>query len=77
MEYLKRPEITWESFSIPDASFISDKAIEKLEVEAKYDGYLSRQESEISALQKLGGSLLDPAFNIDDLSSLSLEVIEK
>ncbi|MEI7440019.1 MAG: tRNA uridine-5-carboxymethylaminomethyl(34) synthesis enzyme MnmG [bacterium] len=77
MEYLKRPEITWESFSIPDASFISDKAIEKLEVEAKYDGYLSRQESEISALQKLGGSLLDPTFNIDDLSSLSLEVIEK
>lgn len=77
MEYLKRPEITWESFSIPDASFISDKAVEKLEVEAKYDGYLSRQESEISALQKLGGSLLDPAFNIDDLSSLSLEVIEK
>ncbi len=77
MEYLKRPEITWESFSVPDASFISDKAVEKLEVEAKYDGYLSRQESEISALQKLGGSLLDPAFNIDDLSSLSLEVIEK
>ncbi len=77
MEHLKRPEITWESFSVPDASFISDKAVEKLEVEAKYDGYLSRQESEISALQKLGRSLLDPAFNIDDLSSLSLEVIEK
>jgi tRNA uridine 5-carboxymethylaminomethyl modification enzyme len=77
MEHLKRPEINWESFSIPEASFISDKAVEKLEVEAKYDGYLSRQESEISALQKLGSSLLDPSFNIEELSSLSLEVIEK
>lgn len=77
MEYLKRPEVSWESFSIAEASFISDKAVEKLEVEAKYDGYLSRQESEISALQKLGASLLDPSFNIEELSSLSLEVIEK
>ncbi len=77
MEYLKRPEVSWESFSITEASFISDKAVEKLEVEAKYDGYLSRQESEISALQKLGASLLDPSFNIEELSSLSLEVIEK
>jgi tRNA uridine 5-carboxymethylaminomethyl modification enzyme len=77
MEYLKRPEISWESFSVPEASFISDKAVEKLEVEAKYDGYLSRQESEISALQKLSSSLLDPSFNIEELSSLSIEVIEK
>lgn len=77
MEYLKRPEISWESFFIPEAAFISDKAVEKLEVEAKYDGYLSRQESEISALQKLGSSYLDPSFNIEELSSLSLEVIEK
>lgn len=75
MEYLKRPEVTWESMAINLE--VSDRAIEILEVEAKYEGYLGRQELELSSLNKLKTWVLDPAFDIDSVPSLSKEVVEK
>ncbi|MEZ4813601.1 MAG: tRNA uridine-5-carboxymethylaminomethyl(34) synthesis enzyme MnmG [Bdellovibrionota bacterium] len=75
MEYLKRPEVTWESLG--QNISVSDRAVEILEVEAKYEGYLGRQELELSALAKLKASSLDPNFNIDLVPSLSREVVEK
>ncbi len=75
MEYLKRPEVTWESLEINTS--VTDRAIEILEVEAKYEGYLGRQELELKSLAKLKSWKLDPDFNIDGVHSLSSEVIEK
>lgn len=75
MEYLKRPEVTWET--LDHNLEASDRAIEVLEVEAKYEGYLGRQEMELSALNKLKSWDLDPSFDIDSVPSLSKEVVEK
>lgn len=75
MEYLKRPEVTWESLAINVE--VSDRAVEILEVEAKYEGYLGRQELELSSLNKLKSWVLDPAFDVDTVPSLSKEVVEK
>lgn len=75
MEYLRRPEITWEDLT--GLVSVSDRAIERLEVEAKYLGYLPRQVGEIAALKKLSSWVLDPEFNIDSLSSIPNEVIDK
>jgi tRNA uridine 5-carboxymethylaminomethyl modification enzyme len=75
MEYLKRPEVTWET--LEQNLDVSDRAIEILEVEAKYEGYLGRQELELSALNKLKSWELDPAVDIDTVPSLSKEVVEK
>lgn len=75
MEYLKRPEVTWET--LEQNIDVSDRTIEILEVEAKYEGYLGRQELELSALNKLKSWELDPAVDIDTVPSLSKEVVEK
>ncbi len=77
MEYLKRPSIRWEELSLPGIAHISDRSIESLEVEAKYDGYLSRQEAEISSLDKMANWFIDPKFKVEDVPSLSAEIIEK
>jgi tRNA uridine 5-carboxymethylaminomethyl modification enzyme len=79
MEYLKRPDVTWESLDheLLQTGSISDRAIESLEVEAKYEGYLGRQEKELLALSKLKAWRLDPAYDIDTIPSLSMEVVEK
>jgi tRNA uridine 5-carboxymethylaminomethyl modification enzyme len=77
MEYLKRPEVTWETLNEEDAHDISDRAIESLEIEAKYEGYLGRQERELKALARLKTWSIDHTCKLEDFPSLSKEVIEK
>jgi tRNA uridine 5-carboxymethylaminomethyl modification enzyme len=74
-EYLKRPEVTWDS--IVENLSISERAIERLEVEAKYSGYLQRQVLELKSLEALYLCKLNESFDISSIKSLSAEVIEK
>ena len=76
-EYLKRPEINWESLDLDLDESIPDLAIEKLEIEAKYAGYLQRQEKELLSLEKMKQWTLDSQIDISGLPSLSCEVLEK
>lgn len=76
-EYLKRPEHTWETIDVEMENPLSDLAIERAEIEAKYSGYLDRQRQELESLQKTKEWLLDPNVSLDAVPSLSLEVKEK
>jgi tRNA uridine 5-carboxymethylaminomethyl modification enzyme len=83
-ELLKRPELQWESFDLElpglgdgDLEFL-DLAIESLEIEAKYGGYLVRQQRELKALSEMR----EMRFTFNDGSilaaqGLSSEVKEK
>ena len=73
-EYLRRPEVKWEDL---DVTGVSDKAVERLEVESKYHGYLPRQLEEIAALKRFADWTIDPNFKIEALSSIPNEVVEK
>ena len=84
LEYLKRPEVSWEALDWGgeiDPAFLGedlDLAIESLEVKAKYGGYLVRQERELDGLSRLAGQLLRIDWGeLEAAPSLGAEVKEK
>jgi tRNA uridine 5-carboxymethylaminomethyl modification enzyme len=74
-EYLKRPEICWEDLSLIYEG--GETALEKIEVEAKYTGYLGRVEAELRELERVRMWQLDPSVDISLIPCISKEVAEK
>ena len=76
LDFLKRPEVTWQSAMDQfDSSIYSQSVLEKLEVDVKYAGYLKRQEVDIRQLRK--NDSLSIASGVDKIQGLSIEVKEK
>lgn len=80
-QILRRPEVAIEQLrelpegaSLPALSLV---ASETLEIEVKYDGYISMQKEEIARLHKLRELLLPKDFPYQEIDGLSLEVREK
>lgn len=78
-QLLKRPQITLESLKGFDGHIesLAPKALEQVEIEAHYDGYLSRQKAEIDAM-RLDEALEIPVdMDFSQVGGLSNEVVEK
>lgn len=77
-EYLKRPEITWETVASDMEGDFSDLAIERVEIQSKYSGYLHRQEAEVNELRAIQSWRLDwTNWDLSKVEGLSKEVHEK
>jgi tRNA uridine 5-carboxymethylaminomethyl modification enzyme len=76
-DYLKRPEVAWEDLSLEIDQRWEDRVLEKVEVKAKYDGYLHKQEQEIEQLRRVRSWTLDPTVSLKGVAGLSNESIEK
>lgn len=76
-EYLKRPEVSWETLDLPISSDWDDRSLEHVEIEAKYSGYLVKQENELREYQKLQSQELDLSIDLLSIPTLSKEVLEK
>jgi len=82
-ELLKRPELDWRAVEAIAAagglapSDASPEALERLEVEITYAGYLRRQESEAARMAKAEHVRLPEELAYQDIPGLSAEVIEK
>lgn len=82
-ELLKRPELDWravEAIAVAGGLLPSDaspEALERLEVEITYAGYLRRQESEAARMAKAEHVRLPDELAYRDIPGLSAEVIEK
>ena len=80
MELLKRPELSYHDLmSIPDLGpGVSDvKAAEQIEIQAKYAGYIVRQEEEIARSLRQETLKLPDRLNYADIIGLSAEVQQK
>ena len=75
-ELLKRPEINYDLVSSA-AEKIDPIVGEQLEIEAKYSGYIERQEDEIIRLKKHEDTAIPVNFNYSEVSGLSNEVVQK
>jgi tRNA uridine 5-carboxymethylaminomethyl modification enzyme len=77
-ELLKRPEVSWEAVAegntLPD---VPNEAIEAIEIQAKYSGYLQKQEKEIRELGLIRNKRIPIDFEIDAIPELSVEIKEK
>ena len=82
-ELLRRPELDWravEQVAIAGglaASCASPEALERLEIELCYEGYLRRQEADAAKLARADGVLVPPALDYRDIPGLSNEAVEK
>lgn len=79
-DLLRRPEVHYRDLvGITGLeSPLEDPEIEKqLEIQARYDGYIERQASEIERLEKSHGLVIPQGMDFSDVRGLSAEVTEK
>jgi tRNA uridine 5-carboxymethylaminomethyl modification enzyme len=77
-DLLKRPEINYKSIAeINGDPDVSDAVAEQIEIQTKYDGYISRQQDEIERLKKNEQTSLPIDFEYDAISGLSNELKHK
>lgn len=79
MDLMKRPQVTYENtaFVDPERPELSDHAIAQMEVQIKYEGYITKQEQQIEKFKKLEDKKLDHDFNYDEVEGLRIEARQK
>ena len=77
-DLLKRPEVTHKDISelTPELE-IDAKISEQVEIDAKYAGYISRQQDEIDRLRRHENTVIPEAFDYSKVSGLSNEIKQK
>lgn len=80
IELLRRPEVTYESLlSLPNTGeAVSDPAVaEQIEIHAKYQGYIDRQNIEIEKQKRNEETALPESIDFKTVKGLSNEVVQK
>ncbi len=80
LQLLKRPEISYSDISkLPNVALvdIDSKVAEQVEIQAKYSGYIQRQEEEVERNRRHEETALPEDIDYQDVRGLSTEVIEK
>ena len=78
-DFLKKPEVRYKNvleykkFKIS----LTDEEIRHIESEIKYEGYLKKQEKEISRIKKIDGEKIPGNTDYKEIPGLTREVIEK
>ena len=79
-ELLKRPELNYtiiNSLSQKPGQPVTVKVAEQVEIEAKYSGYIARQQDEVDKLQRHENTRIPKDFNYSNISGLSNEIKQK
>lgn len=78
-ELLKRPEIDYKSMAEIDKSRpgYSDDVIEQVEISLKYEGYIKRQEQQVSQFIKMERKWIPENIDYNDVYSLRIEAKQK
>lgn len=78
-ELLCRPELSYKMLEEIDGERkpLPAAVIEQVEIELKYEGYISRQKKQVDQYKKLEKKLIPQDIDYDDISSLRLEARQK
>lgn len=78
-ELLKRPEISYESFSEIDGEMpqLASHEIAQLEVQIKYEGYIGKQLAQIEKFKKLENKALPKEIDYMNIDGLRIEARQK
>ena len=76
---LRRPEVSWESLSFLDAGrqALDRDAVEQIETEVRYGGYIERQEDWVARAKGLDELCIPPGFEYRAVRGFSREVLER
>lgn len=75
-QLLKRPEYSYAQVA-KEGGHVSAKAAEQLEIAAKYEGYIAREQEKILQSARLESVRIPAALNYRELAALRLEAREK
>lgn len=77
-DLLKRPELKYADIaSLKGDVKVSDAVAEQIEIDAKYSGYISRQQEEINRLRTYENTRFPEGFDFNSVDGLSNEVKQK
>ncbi|MBQ3057533.1 MAG: tRNA uridine-5-carboxymethylaminomethyl(34) synthesis enzyme MnmG [Clostridia bacterium] len=78
-DLVKRPQLSYNDLAPfdKDRPVLSDAVSEKVETEIKYEGYISRQQAQISEMLRLENKLIPNDIDYGKITGLRLEAIEK
>jgi tRNA uridine 5-carboxymethylaminomethyl modification enzyme len=77
-DLLKRPELSYgDVASLKGEAISNDSAALQIEIDAKYSGYIDRQQDEISRLRAYENTLIPDDFDYSSVEGLSNEVKQK
>jgi len=80
-EWLRRPDTTWEKavtmFPELEEIQLSERAIQQLQIETQYAGYIRRQSAEIERLSKVESVRISGSFDFMSVTQLRHEAREK
>ena len=78
-DLVKRPQLSYNDLAPfdKDRPVLSDAVSEKVETEIKYEGYISRQQAQISEMLHLENKLIPNDIDYGKITGLRLEAIEK
>lgn len=77
-DLLKRPEITYADVAhLKGEGVLHPQVAEQIEIDAKYSGYISRQQEDIDRLRAYENTAIPAAFDYHQIEGLSNEVKQK
>lgn len=76
-DLLKRPELGYGDISTMNEEMIPGDVAEQVEIDAKYAGYIDRQQEEIERMQRQENTPIPADFDYDSVKGLSNEVKQK
>ena len=78
LDLLKRPELDYERIAGATEFHVGDQDVaEQVQIGAKYEGYIARQQEEIEKLRRNENTLLPEDLDFNDVNGLSNEVKQK
>ncbi|MBF0778307.1 tRNA uridine-5-carboxymethylaminomethyl(34) synthesis enzyme MnmG [Streptococcus cuniculi] len=79
-EFMRRPEVTYADvvqFVGPAAEELSDKTIELIETEVKYEGYISKALDQVEKMKRMEEKRIPADIDWDDIDSIATEARQK
>ncbi len=78
MDLLKRPELTYADVAhLKGDAIANEAAAEQVEIEAKYSGYIERQQEDVNRLRAYENTIIPEYFDYSQVEGLSNEVKQK
>ena len=78
-ELVKRPELSYSSIAVldPNRPELPWDVCEQVEINLKYEGYISRQKKQVEQFKKLEKKLIPQDIDYNDISGLRIEARQK
>ncbi len=77
-DLLKRPELEYNDIAgLKGEPLLDERAAEQVQIEAKYAGYIDRQQDDINRLRQHENTAIPSQFNYDIVEGLSNEIKQK